>query len=142
MRRFAAILAALTALFSCTPKTTDGAGEEGPSLPADARFSLFGGRERILCRWQGLPEAAASIRFIFPEGTAEITVSGPDGEAFLSGRPDHLTITEKPAMYSLSQNCASMGTTALPGIRPTTHVAEYSAASAPALSAFRAPEGL
>ena len=50
MRRFAVILAALTAFFSCTPKTPGGAGDE-PSLPADARFSLFGGRERILCAY-------------------------------------------------------------------------------------------
>ena len=87
MRRFAVILAALTAFFSCTAKIPVSAGEE-PSLPAGARFSLFGGRERILCRWQGLPEAAVSLRFTFPDGTAEIPVPGPDGEAFLSGRPE------------------------------------------------------
>ena len=87
MRRSAVILAALAALLSCTPRNPGGPGEE-PSLPAEARFTLFGGRERVLCRWQGLPETAVAIRFDFPEGMAELPVSGRDGEAFISGRPE------------------------------------------------------
>ena len=87
MRRLAVSLAALAALLSCSPRTPGGPGEEA-TLPAEARFALFGGRERILCRWQGLPESAVALRFAFPEGVAEIPVPGPSGEAVLSGRPE------------------------------------------------------
>ena len=87
MMRPAVLLAVLTALLSCSPRQTGGTGEE-PLSPTDARFTLFGGRERILCRWQGLPESAVSIRFAFPEGASDIPVSGAEGEAFIAGRTE------------------------------------------------------
>ncbi len=52
---------------------------------------LFGGRERLLCKWSGLPEGDASLELVLKDGDSrDFAVSGTSGETFITGVPEGL----------------------------------------------------
>ena len=52
----------------------------------DAQVHLYGGRERILCKWEGVPEGIQTIRFTFPDGEAEAPASA--ASLWIPDRPE------------------------------------------------------
>ena len=64
----AALLTAGMMLLSCKGM------EHLPDIEG-VQVHLYGGRERILCKWENVPEGIRTIRFTFPDGEAEAPVS-------------------------------------------------------------------
>ena len=60
-------------------------GEPLPDMTG-VQVRCYGGRERILCRWEGLPDAVTTVRLTF----SDIVVETPAGEpqAWIESRPE------------------------------------------------------
>ena len=54
-----------------------------------AKIRCYGGRERILCRWEGVPDAIQTVRLTFSDTAVEAPARGEGGsQVWIDGRPE------------------------------------------------------
>ena len=72
-----------------------------------ALVHCYGGRERILCRWEGVPEAVATIRLTLAGKVVEAPSGGGSSEVWVDGTPE--------GDYRLDITFLTAGGAAVPG---------------------------
>lgn len=62
-------------------------GELIPDIEG-VRVQCFGGRKRILCRWEGVPASVATVRLTFSDTVVEAPSGGGSSHTWIDGRPE------------------------------------------------------
>lgn len=81
IHRLAVLTLAEVLLLSC------GRVEPLPDVEG-AQVRCYGGRERILCRWEGIPDAISAIRLTFPDTVVEAPSGGGSSQVWVEGRKE------------------------------------------------------